>query len=152
MKKIYGEYKGNIENLEEIEKLSEVELFLAISSLEYYITTYKKIIAYNMSRGMDITEDEYALEYLINRTQNFGVELKKDKQGRVIRTGDYASWYEYHHNHFGKILTKDEFKKFLELKTKGYNVSKYLPNESYLEYKKKLIASQNKKQHLKIPV
>ena len=149
--KIYGVYSGNIENLEEIEKLSEVELFLAISSLDNYILTYKRIQAYNMTRGLDITEDEYALEYLINKTKKFGVELEKDKMGRVIKKGDYASWYEYFANYFGKVLSKEEFKKFIDLKSKGYNVSKYLPQESYLQYKKN-IEEQDKRKLIKIPV
>lgn len=137
-KKIYGEYPGSIKNVEDVNKLTEVELFLAISSLENYLLTYKRVTAFNMSKGIDISDDEYALEYLINRTQNFGVELEKDIQGKVIKTGDYACWYQYFMQHFNKILTRGEFKKFLELKSKGYNVSRYLPNDSYLEYKNKI--------------
>lgn len=150
-KKVYGVYSGSIENLKEIDKLSEVELFLAISSLDNYILKYKRIQAYNMIRGLDITEDEFALEYLINKTKNFGVELEKDKEGRVIKTGDYAGWYEYFAKYFNKVLSKEEFRKFIELKSKGYNVSQYLPQESYLDYKKSK-EEQAKKAFMKIPV
>lgn len=150
-RKVYGEYQGNIKNIDEIEKLNEIELFLAISSLESYILSYKRILAYNMTRGIDITEDEYALEYLINKTEKFGVELERDKDGRIIKTGDYSNWYQYHNNHFARTLSREQFREFLDLKSKGYNVSKYLPNDSYLEYKKR-IQEQKGRQLIKIPV
>ena len=137
-KKVYGIYPGNLQDIQAINKLSETELFMAISSLDYYILAYKRVQVYNGGRSIDITEDEYALEYLINKTRNFGVELQKDERGKVIKIGDYAGWYQYHLTHFSKVLTKEEFDKFLDLKTKGYNVSRYLPEYSYLEYKKRM--------------
>ena len=81
-KKVYGVYSGSIENLKEIDKLSEVELFLAISSLDNYILKYKRIQAYNMTRGLDITEDEFALEYLmhINYSLYFNCNIYKIKK------------------------------------------------------------------------
>jgi hypothetical protein len=134
--KIYGQYPGSIKNIEEIKKLNEVELFFAISSLYNDLLSSKA-----KDKNIDTVEDEYALEYLMNQTEKFGVELEKSDDGRIIKSGDYASWYEYHLHYFNKKLKRNEFMQFLELKSRGYNVSKYLPNDSYLEYKKKINTS-----------
>jgi len=115
-KKIYGVYPGSIKNLEEVENYSELELFLAIYSLESYILSYKRIVAYNMIKGVDTQESEYALEYLINKTQKFGVEIEKDSIGKSIRIGDYASWYEYYLTYVSSILNKEEFAKVIREK------------------------------------
>ena len=147
MEKVYGVYPGNLSNLDEIKKLTESELFMVISSLENYLLQYKRIAVRNASRCFDISEDEYALEFLIGKTAGFGVELEKDENGKVIRTGDYASWCEFHMKNFESSM---DFKKFLDLKAKGYNVSRYIPNSSYLEYKKRVEEVQ-RKQIIKIP-
>lgn len=143
MKKIYGIYPGSIKYLEEIDNLNEVELFLAIQSLNNYILTSKEL------NECDLQDDEYALEYLINKTKKFGVEIEKDKNGKIIKNGDFLNWCEYYMKYFTKVLSREEFRKFLDLKSRGYNVSKYLPNGSYLNYKKKILMKN--KTYIKIP-
>lgn len=149
-KENYEVFSNNIRKISNIDRFDEIELFLAISSLEYYILTYERIKAYNAGMGIDISGDKNLLECMIKKTQKFGVQLELDEDGKVIRSGDYMGWYEYHATHFNRTLSKEEFKKFIEMKSKGYNISKYLPSVPYLEYKNQ--KQEQKRTLMKIPV
>ena len=48
--KVYGIYPGSLKNIDEVNKMSETQLFCAINSLECAIYDYKRIMVRNMNR------------------------------------------------------------------------------------------------------
>lgn len=139
--KVYGMYPGNIENfignIKIIDALGEFELFMFISSLTNYLNALKQVASFNTLEVNDIKETIYALEYMVSKTEKFGVILEKDNTGRLSSSEDYINWYKFHSNYFSKTLSKEELQKFLELKSRGYSLSRYLPDSSYIDYKTK---------------
>lgn len=124
--KIYGIYPGSIEDVEKINNLNEIDLFLAIDSLSYSLWKKKKDISLNI----DTTEDEYALDYMIYQTTKFGVDLSIPIDGnRIFKTSSYIAWYSFYKNHFKK--NKDTWKRFLYAKKNNFDISEYLPKGNW---------------------
>lgn len=136
--KVYGIYPGSLKNIDEVNNMSETQLFCAINSLECAIYDYKRIMVRNMNRCIDISEDEYALEYLYNQVSKFGVELIKNNEGRVIRTGDFISWYEF------QIAYIKKLKELKKIENTSIDPKKFVVNTSYLQFKEKMKEVESK--------
>lgn len=132
----------SLQDLKDVNNLSEVDLFISISTLSNYILEYEKNVAFGISRGIDTTKDKKTLEHLISQTEKYGVKLERDVNGKIKLTTDYSAWYEYYLEHFTRKLSKEQFKKFISSRQKGENVKEYLPSMSYSEYKKSISETQ----------
>lgn len=141
-KRIYGLDPGSIENLEQINNLSELDLYFAIDGLGYHIWYCNHAMAHDRIPKVDLTEEQYALEYLVYQTRKFGVELPDAKEGKHIeRTQSYDAWYRFYHNHFYNFLTKKQFEEFQYRKLNGENVDEFIPQGSW----KDLLVEKNSK-------
>ncbi len=103
-----------------VEVLNEVNVFLNILEKESLILAYKRNMVFGLSKGLDISLDEMDLNILKKSTQVFGVS--KD---------EYLNWYEYYLRHFNKVLNKEQFREFLDKRSKGEDVTSYLPLKTY---------------------
>lgn len=103
-----------------VEVLTEVNVFLNILEKESLILAYKRNMVFGLSKGLDISLDEMDLNILKKSTQVFGVS--KD---------EYLNWYEYYLRHFNKVLNKEQFREFLDKRSKGEDVTSYLPLKTY---------------------
>ena len=123
--KIYGIYPGSIKNVEEVNHANELDLFLMIDALGGYIYHMKRLI--NHGEDIDISEEEYALEYMVYQTRKFGVEFEKPSIGSHIRpTESYQAWYNFYASHF-KLFSTYEFEIFKKLKDEGKDIEHFLP-------------------------
>lgn len=135
-KKIYGLYPGSIKNVSEIDNLNEVDLYFAIDSMNGYIINCNKIMSYNHDINIDLTEEQYALEYMIYQTKKFGTDVSEPKEKQHIKTTDtYWKWFRFYDNYFKNELSKKDLKKFTKAKNTGKDVSKYLPKDKWNEEK-----------------
>lgn len=129
--KIYGIYPGSLVNPGLIDNLNEIDLYLQIDAVQENI--YWK---YNMGASahidINLTEDRYALEYLIYKTKKFGTKIPNPKKGKHIQlTEEYLMWYEYYENHFKNILSENEWNEFLRRKHNDEDVSEFLPSGNW---------------------
>jgi len=126
--RIFGLDPGAIKNPEQIDNLSEIDLYFAIEGLGLHIWCRQYEMAHNRSQNIDLTEQQFALEYLVYQTTKFGVDLPVPKKGYHIETTDsYNVWYKFYYNHFNNILSKEQFEKFQEKKLKGQNIEEFMP-------------------------
>ena len=141
-KRIYGLDPGSIENLEQINNLSELDLYFAIDGLGYHIWYCIHAMSHDRIPKVDLTEEQYALEYLVYQTRKFGVELPDAVEGKHIeRTQSYDAWYRFYHNHFNNVLTKQQFEELQYKKINGENIDEFMPQGSW----KDLLIEQNSK-------
>lgn len=126
--RIYGIDTGSIQDVETINNLGEVDLFFQIYSLGHHIWRCNHDMAHGRIPQIDLTEEQYALEYMVYLTTKFGVELAEPEIDQHIRaTESYNAWYQFYSNHFNYTLTNDEWKEFMTLKEAGEDVSAYMP-------------------------
>ena len=137
--KIYGIYPGCIKDVDKILNLDEIGLYLAIDALWQYIWKCKDDIAYDRISDVDLSEEEYALEYLISLTRKFGVELNEPAEGKHIQlTTSFESWYHYYSNHFKNVLTPEEWNEFLDARANNEYVKHLLPQSNWKDAEAKL--------------
>ena len=136
-KRVYGLDPGNLKNPREVKMLDEVALFLKIEELG--CTIFKAWYeTKNSEQPVDVTEEEYALDFCAYQTKKFGVELTEDRTGEtLVKTPSYNAWYYFYRNHFYNNLSEEELHKFIELRKKGICASVFLPKKSWLESIKK---------------
>lgn len=123
--RIYGLDPGCIENILSFNMMDEVDLYFQIEALSKYILKYYQ--------KKDLTEEQYALEYMVYQTTKFGVELPEPVLGEHIAvTPSYNAWYGFYFNHFKK-LSKEELDSYKLARKKGKDVSKFLPKGKWDE-------------------
>ena len=76
--RIYGIDPGSIKEVEKINNLDEIDLWLTIDGLGYHIWWCNHAMSHGRIEKVDLTEEQYALEYLVYQTRKFGVELPED--------------------------------------------------------------------------
>lgn len=141
-KNIYGIYPGSIENTKQIDDLSEIDLYFAIDGLGYHIWYCNHQMAHDRIPRVDLTEEQYALEYLVYQTRKFGVELPEAEEGKHIQTTEsYNAWYRFYNNHFNNVLTKKQFDEFQHKKIENQNVDEFMPQGNWRDL---LIEKDNK--------
>ena len=136
-KKIYGVYPGSLTNVENINEMDEISLFLSLDSLTKYIfDTHERISKGNLP-DMDITEQNYALEYMMYQTTRFGVAINPPEEGKHVQiSSSYLDWFTYYTKHFHDNMEEETFNQFLEDKRKGKDISSYLPEKTWSELHK----------------
>ena len=91
---------------------------------------------------VDTTDIQYGLEYLVNKTRKFGVELPEPEAGKHLEpTESYLTWFKFFHDHFHYWLTDEEWKNYQKARKNKEDVSAYMPQGSWkdlLEEKKKI--------------
>lgn len=128
--RIYGIDPGFLDNKDQIDQLSDVDLYFAIENLS-------KIIASTIQNAShdgipNLIEEQYAIEYCAYQTKKFGVELAEPEYGKhILSTSSYEAWYNFYDNHFKKELTDEELSEYQENKKQGKDVLKYMPKGNW---------------------
>lgn len=135
-KRIWGVY-NTFDNLEVLKELDEIDIWRTIDKLSGII--FWTIHDSNKPWGKKISKEElknaqYNLEYLVYFTRNFGVEFTKEpsKDDHIERSESYDAWFRFWYDHF-KLMSKEEYKQFIEDKSNGKDISKYMPSSSWKE-------------------
>lgn len=126
--RIYGIDPGCIKDIETINNLSEVDLYFNIDAIGAHLWHCKHEMAHGRIEEFDLTEEQYALEYMIYQTTKFGVEFPEptiDKH--IIATPSYQAWYNFYSNHFKNILTDEQWNAFQEAQKTGQDTSAFMP-------------------------
>ena len=130
--RIYGIDPGCVQDVEAVKNYSETDLFFAINYLASIIREIEHGRAGEIMSKANLTEEHYALEYLIYQTTKFGVELPEpaiDKH--VTDTPSYRAWYYFYFNHFKNVLTAEEWEAFQEARKEGKDTSAFMPSGSW---------------------
>ena len=115
MEKIYGLYPGNLDNIEEISKMTGSEIYLRINYLTNYISN--TINKTNKNLNIDLSEDIFALEYLIYQTRRFGVEFPEPQKGRhIIITDSFNNWFKAYSDYFNSVMASNNDLSLLNIK------------------------------------
>lgn len=131
-KKIYGEYPGSLSDVESINNMDEISLFLSIDSLTKFIWNTRESISHGKLPDMDLTEQTFALEYMIYQTTKFGVAIPLPEENKHVPvTASYIDWFTYYTKHFHDDMDEETFNTFLDEKKKGKDVSSYLPEKTW---------------------
>ncbi len=127
--RIYGIDPGCISNVEKINNLSEVDLYFAIDVLGEHIWRSNHDMAYGRIPEFDLTEEQYALEYLIYQTTKFGVELPDPEIDKhITATPSYNAWYKFYADHFKYTLTDEQWDAFQLAQIEGKDTSMFMPS------------------------
>lgn len=147
--RIYGIYPGSIQNVEEINNLSEVDLYLTIDALGAHIWRCQHEMAHGRIPKIDLTEEQYALEYMVYQTRKFGVELPEPTIDKHISaTPSYIAWYEFYSNHFKNVLTDEEWDAFQKARAAEKDTSVFMPFGSWTDLLEKKMNLKNQLQDL----
>lgn len=115
--KIYGIYPGYLTSttIEIVNNMSEIELFIFIEAFIMALDSVKYDMTYGKIPKRDLTEYEYALEYLIYQTRRFGVILPVTKTNEhIIDSPAFNAWFNFYNNYFNYIITDKEWNDFNE--------------------------------------
>jgi len=130
--KIYGIYPGCIKDVEAVNNLDEANLYLMIDSLGGHIWRCKHDMAHDRIPEFDLTEEEYALEYMVYQTTKFGVELEEPSlDNHIVPTPSYKAWYKFYDNHFKNVLTDIEWNEFQRAQQKGLDTTVFMPKGNW---------------------
>lgn len=132
--KIYGVY-NTFGDSEALEALDEIDIWKMIDNLGgsifWALHDSSKPWSNNVSKK-DLVTAQYNLEYLVYSTRRFGVEFSKEPSitEHVERGESYNTWFKFWQNHF-KSMTNKEYDQFIDDKTSGKDISKYMPSNSW---------------------
>lgn len=130
--RIYGIDKGNIVDTELYKTMSEIDLFFNIEAAIFYIFNCGRLSSHGLMPKVDLTEEQYALEYMVYQTTRFGVELTNPQKGMHIETTpSYDAWYSFYSTYFNETLNENQLKVFQKEKAEGKDVSKYMPKGNW---------------------
>ena len=146
--RIYGIDPGSIKDVEEVNNLNEVDLFFRIDAMGAHLWRCRHDMAHGRIPEIDLTEEEYAMEYMVYQTTKFGVELPEptiDKH--ITATPSYNAWYEFYSNHFRKVLTDEQWKTLQKARKAGEDISAFMPSGSWTD----LLEETDKKEYKNCP-
>lgn len=138
--KIWGVYQTAFDP-EKIEELDEIDIWKKIDNLGgeifWAIHDFNKPWR-NGESWEDITNAQYALEYLIYYTRKYGVEFSREPSvsEHVERSDSYNAWYNFWKNHFDS-MSEEEYNAFVDDKFNGKDISKYMPTDTWKEHYEK---------------
>lgn len=127
--RIYGIDPGSIQDVEKINNLSEVDLYFAIDAMGGHIWRCRHDMAHGRIPEIDLTEEQYALEYMVYQTTKFGVELPVPEIDKhITATPSYNAWYKFYSNHFKNVLTDEQWNAFQQARRNGQDTSTFMPS------------------------
>lgn len=127
--RICGLDPGSIKDVEAIKNLSELDLYFMIDDLGQHIWYCDHEMYHGRIPKIDLTEECFALEYLVYQTTRFGVEIPEPQVDKHIsKTPSYNAWYRFYSNHFKKVLTDEQWNEFKKLHKTGKDVSMFMPS------------------------
>ena len=142
-KKIYGIYPGSLTNVNEIDNLSEIDLYLNIYGLGNLIWKCHLDMGTKKIPSIKLDEETYALEYMINQTKKFGVDLPEPEEGKHLSiTSSYIDWYTYYTKHFIDNMSAEDFETFMERRKQGLSTDEYMPKELWSENHKQNVLTK----------
>lgn len=126
--RIYGIDPGCIQDVEAINNLSEVDLYFSIDAMGGHIWRCNHDMHHGRIPIIDLTEEQYALEYMVYQTTKFGVELPEPTIDKHISaTPSYKAWYSFYSNHFKNVLTDEQWDLFKQAHKSGQDISLFMP-------------------------
>lgn len=126
--RIYGIDPGSIQDMEKINNLGEVDLYFSIDAMGAHIWRCRHEMSHGRIPQIDLTEEQYALEYMVYQTTKFGVELPEPTIDKHISaTPSYNAWYNFYSNHFKNVLTDEQWKLFQQAQRSGQDTSPFMP-------------------------
>lgn len=130
--RIYGIDPGSIKDVDDFNSLDEIDLWMNIDALGFYLWYCNHEMSDGRMDYVDLTEEQYAMEYMVYQTKKFGVELGEPEEGKHIEQSDsYMAWYQFYSNHFKNVLSKEDFNKFVLAKKNNEDITSYLPEGSW---------------------
>ena len=145
--RIYGIDPGSISDVEKINNLSEVDLYFAIDAMGAHIWRCKHDMAHGRIPEIDLTEEQYALEYMVYQTTKFGVELPEPEIDKhITATPSYNAWYKFYSNHFKDVLTDEQWNAFQEAQRNGQDTSAFMPSGHWTDLLEKPVQKSLKPQ------
>ena len=127
--RIYGIDPGCIKDVEKINNLSEVDLYFMIDAMGGHIWRCKHDMAHGRIPEIDLTEEQYALEYMVYQTTKFGVELPEPEMDKhITATPSYNAWYKFYADHFKYTLTDEQWEAFQRAQESGQDTSAFMPS------------------------
>ena len=99
-----------------------------IDAIGGHIWRCRHDMAHGRIPEVDLTEETYALEYLVYQTTKFGVELDEPTiDQHITATPSYRAWYEFYNNHFKHVLTDKQWNDYQNAKKSGQDTSEFMP-------------------------
>ena len=130
--RIYGIDPGCLKDPEKIKNLNEVDLYLMIDSFGGHIWRLRHEMSHGRIEYFDLTEYQYALEFMVYQTKKFGVELEEPAIDKHITpTPSYNAWYKFYSNHFRYTLTDEEWNAFQNAQKNNEDVSQFMPEGNW---------------------
>lgn len=127
--RIYGIDPGSIQDTEKINNLSEVNLYFAIDAMCRHIWRCRHDMSHGRIPEIDLTEEQYALEYMVYQTTKFGAELPTPEIDKhITATPSYNAWYKFYSNHFKTVLTDEQWNAFQQAQRNGQDTSTFMPS------------------------
>lgn len=138
--RIYGIDPGSIQDVEKINNLSEVDLYFAIDAMGAHIWRCKHDMAHGRIPEIDLTEEQYALEYMVYQTTKFGVELPTPEIDKhITATPSYNAWYKFYSSHFKDVLTDEQWNAFQQAQRDGQDTSSFMPSGHWTDLLEKSV-------------
>ena len=127
--RIYGIDPGSIKDTKLFEKMEEIDLYFAIDAMGGHIWRCKHDMSHGRIPKIDLTEEEYALEYMVYQTTRFGVTdfPSPEIDEHIPRTMLYDVWYKFYDNHFKNVLTDEQWNAFQYARKNDQDVSSFMP-------------------------
>ena len=147
-KKIWGLYCPANYNPEKVLEMTEMDVWKTIELLgaALFWERHDKNKPWRQpGRTPDeIKDSQYALEYLVYYTRNFGVEFTREpsEEEHVENSQSFNSWYNFWKKHF-ENMSKQEYDEFILAKTQGKDITKYLPSKTWQEVCKEQTEKNN---------
>ncbi len=144
--RIYGIDPGNIKDVEAINNLSEVDLYFHINALGGHIWRCNHEMFHHRMPIVDLTEENYALEYMVYQTKKFGVELDEPAIDKHITpTPSYNAWFRFYNHHFQDVLTEEQWEAYQQAQENGQDTSEFMPSGHWSD----LLKEETKKEEVK---
>ncbi len=148
--RIYGIDPGCCDP-EKIKNLSELDLYFQIDAMGAHLWYCRHEMSHGRIEQIDLTEEEYAIEYMVYQTTKFGVELPEPEIDKhVTATPSYNAWYKFYSNHFKNVLSDEEWHAFQRARENGEDISAYMPTGNWQDLLEKSTQKTLKKQNPKV--
>lgn len=130
--RIYGIDPGSIKDVAPFKTMGEIDLYFNINAMGHHIWSCWHNMLHETIPEINLTEEQYALEYMVYQTTRFGVELPEPQIDKhIVKTPSYSAWFNFFDNHFQNILTDAEWEAFQRAQKNKQDVSKYMPKGNW---------------------